>query len=78
MSLQNLSGIIMLLCLPVWIGCTALMLARARRYARLNLLLSELCVRAFVLHNAPIWQAWTDTIGDIDVSVATRLKGPPR
>jgi len=42
----------------------------------LRQLLRQLCVQAFMLRHAPIWQAWADTMGDIRVSVATGDREP--
>jgi len=34
-----------------------------RRQRQLNALLTDLCVRAFMLRHAPIWQPWSEMTG---------------
>lgn len=41
-----------------------------RRLRRLDKLLSDLCVAAFMARHAPIWQAWAKTMGHITVEVS--------
>ena len=45
--------------------------------AALDVLLATLCERAFVLQHAPIWLAWTQTMGSFEVEV-TRTRTIPR
>jgi len=54
-----------------------------RRYYRrlhhadvLDTLLMDLCVQAFTMHNQPIWQAWTQTMGTIKVQVQAARDWP--
>lgn len=40
-----------------------------RKVTALDILLADICTRAFILRAGQIWQPWTDTMGRISVQV---------
>jgi hypothetical protein len=41
---------------------------------RTDMLLRLLCVQAYQMHHAPVWQAWANVMGDISVEVLSKRR----
>lgn len=56
-------------CVLIWNNARLL-----RRLRELDGLLCKLCLQAFVMQSEPIWRAWADCMGAIEVKVMTLRK----
>lgn len=67
----------------VWFAATAWEIRwgiRQRRamcqWMELNQLLRQLCVEACQAQHRPIWQAWAEVMGHLEITVKTRFREP--
>lgn len=49
-----------------------LLMRRIRAFQRAYNLLMRIAVDAYVLQHAPVWAAWSGTLGEINVEISTR------
>lgn len=49
---------------------------RLQHATQLDVLLANICGRAALHQNAPVWRAWAETMGDLQVEVRSKRNWP--